>query len=141
MQETEQREAEGVARVFELGRAIQEGDEGRAKTLAIEGVDWIGKTTEDFSEMPMSVGEVRSGRSNLARDWTAREALVSMLRDIDSGKMSPEELLIITVERSEGGKNADVRFLRAGPADQWTTAGYLEQIKGQVLGWPDQHQC
>lgn len=131
--EADEGAAEGVARVLELGRAIQAGDEERARALAIEGVNWIGQSTEDFSEAPVSIGEVRSDRSNLAKDWTPREALVSMLRDIDSGKRNPEELMIITIE-PDGESEMNVRYSRSGASNQWTAAGYLEQIKGQLLG-------
>ncbi|MGL5734197.1 MAG: hypothetical protein ACRCYS_04950 [Beijerinckiaceae bacterium] len=49
---------------------------------------------DDFSSHPTSLGEVRSERSERASDWTPRDALISVLRDIDAGAIAPDALII-----------------------------------------------
>lgn len=43
--------------------------------------------TEDFSEHPMSLGEVKAERLQSSGEWTARDVLIATLRDIDSGEL------------------------------------------------------
>ena len=38
-----------------------------------------------FKDHPKSLGEVRSDRSQKASDWTPRDALIDVLRQIDNG--------------------------------------------------------
>lgn len=49
----------------------------------------------DFSKAPRSLTEARADRTESAADWTARDVLVRLLRQIDSGEFNPEELVVI----------------------------------------------
>ena len=40
---------------------------------------------ETFKDHPLTIGEIRSDKSGNAKDWTPREALIDMLRQIDNG--------------------------------------------------------
>lgn len=40
---------------------------------------------DDFNDMPHGVGELRATKSQQMSDWSVREMLVNLLRDIDSG--------------------------------------------------------
>jgi len=49
---------------------------------------------DNFKDAPPTIGEVRSDRSDSPADWSPRDALVTMLRDIDSGKITPDTMVI-----------------------------------------------
>lgn len=49
---------------------------------------------ENFADAPISLGELRSDRSDDAADWTPRDVLVSLLRTIDKGEIDPETLIV-----------------------------------------------
>jgi len=60
---------------------------------------------DDFSQAPQSISELRASRSESAKDWTARDALIATLRDIDSGKIEDVGPLVIVYRRKcEDGK-------------------------------------
>ncbi len=42
----------------------------------------------------MSITEIRSDKTGKAETWTPRDALVSVLRKIDSGEIAPENLFL-----------------------------------------------
>jgi hypothetical protein len=50
---------------------------------------------EDFSNHPKSVGEARSARTSDASDWTPRDVLIDVLRDIDAGRVRPDCLIVV----------------------------------------------
>lgn len=49
---------------------------------------------EDFSNTPKLINEYRAHKEGDCSKWSAREALITMLRDIDNGKINPEQLVI-----------------------------------------------
>ena len=40
---------------------------------------------EDFSQHPKTIGELRAAKSDRAKDWTPRDVLIDLLRQVDSG--------------------------------------------------------
>ena len=50
---------------------------------------------DDFSDAPTSIGEVRADRAQRADQWSPREVLIALLRDIDQGKVVPLRLAVI----------------------------------------------
>ena len=64
---------------------------------------------DNFSEHPVSVGEVKSSKTGDGIDWTPRDVLVKMLRMIDSGEASPDVLVIAWGERINGRRQAHFR--------------------------------
>lgn len=69
--------------------------------------------TDDYSEHPTTVGEIKAGKSTQLTDWTPRDALIATLREIDSGKIKPDNLFIfMTWETTDGG--LDTKFQAAG---------------------------
>lgn len=50
---------------------------------------------DNFANHPQSLSEIKSDKSWNPQDWTPRDALISALRDIDSGKINPDSLIII----------------------------------------------
>jgi len=58
---------------------------------------------DDFSEHPPTLGEIRSEKSERACDWTPREALISLLREIDAGRVIMDALVISYREPTTDG--------------------------------------
>jgi len=56
---------------------------------------------DDFSETPVSISELRSARDHDMRSWTPRDVLVSLLRDIDSGKADIDVVFVAYRNRKD----------------------------------------
>lgn len=85
---------------------------------------------EDFSNHPQSVAEVRSERTADGRLWSPRDALVSLLRDIDSGKVSPQALIVVFSEVNDAGDSYTL-FRNAAP-DYHTSMGLLAAAQFKI---------
>ena len=57
---------------------------------------------DNFTDSPVSVGEILASRNGDGAKWTPREALVKILRMIDSGESSPDVLVIAYGELIDG---------------------------------------
>lgn len=51
--------------------------------------------TNSFANHPPSIGELRSEKTESAADWTPRDVLIAMLRDIDKGDLKLETLVVV----------------------------------------------
>lgn len=91
---------------------------------------------EDFAEAPMTVGELRAGRSQKANDWSARDALVEMLREIDAGRLEVEHLVLVYWEKTGEPEPNDrkLRFSAAGSERMTGMIGMLERAKMLMMG-------
>lgn len=91
---------------------------------------------DSFADAPVTLGEIRSEKSRDAADWTPRDMLVSMLRDIDNGKIDPDQAVIILRENGDDNGPA-VRYWIAGlssdPDDKTASfLGLLEKVEAIV---------
>lgn len=50
---------------------------------------------ENYSNAPFSVAELKAQKERSASPWTPRDALISLLRDIDSRKIDPVSIVIV----------------------------------------------
>jgi hypothetical protein len=48
----------------------------------------------DYSSHPPSIAEIRSDKTGKGSDWTPRDALIALLRDIDSGAVDLQAVFI-----------------------------------------------
>lgn len=48
-----------------------------------------------YADSPITIGELRSDRTDSAGDWSPRELLISLLRGIDEGEISPESMVVL----------------------------------------------
>lgn len=87
---------------------------------------------DDFSQYPKSVGEIKAEREFDGSLWTPRDALIDMLRAIDSGKIAPTELCCVYRFKDADGDNA-VRFVNAGKGPRLLIVGMLEHAKMTLL--------
>jgi len=59
--------------------------------------------SDEYRDYPKSLGEVKSAKSMDSADWTPRECLINMLREIDNGLNV--DLLIISLRYKDGDKS------------------------------------
>lgn len=76
-----------------------------------------------FTNYPVSIAEARADREDDCRSWTPRDALISLLRDLDSGKTRADALMCVYRERLPDG-NTRTHFVNATP-DIHTALGLL----------------
>lgn len=66
--------------------------------------------TDDFSNHPVSLGEARANKAHDAGLWSPRDALISVLRDIDSGALKPDHVIVLSATiQDRGGTSMDYR--------------------------------
>lgn len=88
---------------------------------------------DDFADHPRSLAEVKSDRAGTACLWTPRDALISLLRDIDSGKVDPDTLIICWRPKPETDEQGRVGvaacFVSAGKDPHVTTGLLMSTIQ------------
>jgi hypothetical protein len=71
--------------------------------------------TDDFANHPKSISELRSDKSNDARDWTPRDVLIEVLRAIDEKQVDPDAMIVVMRPRSPEGKSVHVKYRVSSP--------------------------
>lgn len=84
----------------------------------------------DYSNHPQTIGEIKSDKTGSSSDWTPRDALISALRDIDSGTIKPEHCLIIFGKVDENGAT-HTNFYNCTP-NRYILMGLLEDHKRRL---------
>lgn len=84
-----------------------------------------------FADHPPTIGEIRSNKSGLGNDWTPRDLLVSLLRELDSGQINPDTLLVVFREPFEDGFRTGFRVSAPDPS---VALGMFEIGKLKFLG-------
>lgn len=79
--------------------------------------------TDDFSNHPLSIGEIKSGRLCDGSKWTPRDVLVKMLRDIDSGAIYPD---LLVVAYSEVVNDARMGHFQQSTPDGMLSLGLMQ---------------
>lgn len=87
--------------------------------------------TENYADHPKSIAEIRSDKSRSASDWTPRDALIATLRDIDSGAIDPDALVI--AYRHKSAPMTDSVGWRASSPKLTVTLGLLQWVMHRVL--------
>lgn len=86
----------------------------------------------DYTDTPVSIGELRTERSANARDWTPRELLISLLREIDSGQIEPTDLVVGYSWELKENPGTTVHGWRASSQNITTTLGILAHTTNKV---------
>lgn len=81
--------------------------------------------TDSFKDYPLSIGELRSEKTGGGSDWTPRDALIDVLRDIDSGTLDLDVVVIVMRQRSSGEHRVCNANYRIASPDHHTTLGVL----------------
>ncbi len=85
--------------------------------------------SDDFRNAPVTIGELRSDRSGKGNDWTPREMLVSLLREIDNGMKV--DRIVVCMAQYKGENKIAVQCRIVG--DNYLEAmGLLERCKVQI---------
>lgn len=87
--------------------------------------------TEDFSNHPMSLAEVKAEREYSSRAWTARDVLIAMLRDIDSGELKVDACCVAFSVVDDKGEHERTGF-RASYRDVPFMLGVLTRVQYQL---------
>lgn len=58
---------------------------------------------QTYEDQPLSIGEIRVDKTHKASDWAPRDALIDMLRQIDSGAIKVDNL-VVAWSGEEGGE-------------------------------------
>lgn len=82
----------------------------------------------NFADYPESVAELKCDNG---AGWSPRDALINLLRDIDSGKIAPKSLVICGYEVLGKGRTATF-FRNASPTIQ-DAVGLMEVAKADML--------
>ncbi|USN15089.1 hypothetical protein LESZY_00550 [Brevundimonas phage vB_BpoS-Leszy] len=86
---------------------------------------------ETFENAPVSIGEIKADKSRNARDWKPRDALVELLRRIDSGNYPDLDALVMAWrERSSAGEISS--FYSASSPDIHVTLGILSRAEHMI---------
>jgi hypothetical protein len=83
--------------------------------------------SEDYSNYPKSITELKSDKTQQANDWTPRDVLIDMLRKIDNGEVKPNILAICFRE------DADTPRISLSSPDPLITTGMLAHIIGSRI--------
>lgn len=86
---------------------------------------------QTFETTPVSIGEVRADKTRSAADWKPREALVELLRRIDSGEYPDMDALILSW-RTKDAKGIIGSFYSASSPDIHTTLGILARAEWAI---------
>lgn len=87
--------------------------------------------SESFADVPVALAEKRAERDQNASSWTPRDALVSILREIDSGRLKVDLIWIGHAERQE--ETILSSYLTAGGMNQFETSGMIEVLKTRMI--------
>lgn len=83
---------------------------------------------ETFAGTPLSVAEHRANREEDGSLWRPRDAVISFLRDLDSGEIKNVDAVFIAF-RMRGEGNATVTKFRQATPDYHTALGLIEAAK------------
>lgn len=94
--------------------------------------------TEDFSNEPKTITEIKAERDQNGTIATPRDALIGMLREIDSGNIKVDTVYICFREQSVDG-NVHRRGFRRGGLGGWQEdLALLEGARLDIWDWATQ---
>ena len=85
----------------------------------------------DFSKHPQSIAEIKTHKARDGALWTPRDALICALRDLDSGEISPDSIVIIAGKLEPGNKTKCTYYQSS--KNQWEMLGLIEEAKLELL--------
>lgn len=78
--------------------------------------------TDDFTDHPKTIGEIRSDKTRKAQDWTVKEMLIAVLRKIDAGEIDPRMGSVVLGSGDDRGEQS-LRIFYAGTRSVWEQRG------------------
>lgn len=92
-------------------------------------------TYDDFSKTPKTITELRASKKDDGTQATPRDALVSLLRDIDEGKTDLATVYICFRANMAGSENKEVGFSRGGAGGWQDDLALLESQRNAIWDW------
>lgn len=80
---------------------------------------------DDFSGYPLSVGEIKADKEGDGKIWSARDAIISVLRDIDDGKVSPVAVVVSYLHKTDDEERV---FYAISAPNKTTGLGLLSRV-------------
>jgi hypothetical protein len=90
----------------------------------------------DFADVPRTLGEVRADKTRKANDWSPRDMLVQLLREIDSGTVATEHMVIAMRVPADDGKPGFQTDARRAGGDALIALGLLA-MAGSIITDPE----
>lgn len=89
---------------------------------------------DNFADHPQTLGEIRSDRASDAAQWSPRDVLISLLRDIDGGAVIDALVVCYRLNEGNGGPSdrSRARFKQSTP-DGLVTLGLLTNAAHRML--------
>jgi hypothetical protein len=85
----------------------------------------------DFSDAPVSIGELRSEKHERANLWTPRDVLIHLLRELDAGRTKIDEIVIFTgCNYPDGGTSSG---WLASATNYHSILGLIEDAKFKIM--------
>lgn len=90
---------------------------------------------EDFGKHPVSLAEVKAEKERDGRLWTPRDVLISLLRDIDNGVISPTTMVVVhkTVKKDDPRESYTIGTASAGGANRHELVGILSEASLAII--------
>lgn len=87
----------------------------------------------NYADMPVSLAEERAVRDQNAALWTPRDALISLLREIDSGEVDVDIVFIAYSRSREDDPTCSQIGYRSAGGNLHTAIGVVEMAKVNAL--------
>lgn len=91
-------------------------------------------TTENFANHPPTIGELRSDKSQAAKDWSIRDMLICLLRDIDSnGEYSKANRAVICLGYVGPDGTTNTHVMRAQTQSSFESIGLVTECLHRMV--------
>lgn len=88
--------------------------------------------TDTFKEVPISVAERRAAKEANASLWSPRDVLLQALRELDTGEIKPEALIIVWREQHLTNKAQTFTCYSTAAPDMHVVLGMLARAAYQI---------
>lgn len=79
---------------------------------------------DNFKDFPVSLAEKKAKDNSNSELWTPRDCIISVLREIDEGKINPESLIVLIGYKDDDGAPTTVTW-RASTKGAVFSAGMM----------------
>lgn len=85
---------------------------------------------ESFASHPKSISEIRGDKAGNGKEWKPRDALIAALRDLDSGEINPDYVVIVIGKVKDDG-GTSTTYYQATP-NAYVMLGMIEDLKRHI---------
>lgn len=82
----------------------------------------------DYSNYPQSIAEIKA---KTGADWTPRDALIAALRDLDSGELKMNRIIIVCGDIRPDGSTKTTYY--QSTQNRYEFFGMVEELKGERI--------